>query len=289
MEDVVQDVNEVAEPSTETQEVVNEQATDQPEVKDIQEEQPQVEPSPTQNTDLYDERGVPWANVAHEYQRKYDSTQEKLSSMEETLNKIAETQSQSQQKYSIEDLEAFANNPDTDDANRAWAAKEISKLREQKIETLVNEKVSAIQQENQFNQQREKSLHDVQKLYPDAFVKDQSGNPVNWNAQNPLTQRIGYYMQNPAIANDPSGLLAAAKMAYADVAANSLAQGQKSQATMNNSFKKLQKQTLVEGGTPSNAQVLSAKDKAINASRSGTQKDAQLALGEIFRAKGVLP
>jgi len=58
----------------------------------------------------------------------------------------------------------------------------------------------------------------VAQAFPDMLLKDGLGNPMGWNAQNPIYQKANMYLaSNKNLQNDPEGFVAAVKMAAWDL------------------------------------------------------------------------
>jgi hypothetical protein len=90
------------------------------------------------------------------------------------------------------------------------------------------------------------------------------------------------------LVNHPRGLLAAAKMAYADTIMGQQMKTQVQTQQLKAEVKDLQKKTLIEGGSKQNIQPVPAHRQAIEKLRqTGSMKDAQAAVRELLRARGI--
>ena len=277
--EVQQDVNAVEPSATEqTPEVVS-----NPEVasQDI-ETTPQIETAPPaveQQVVDTDEMGVPWKNRAMEAQRK----QEKAEQQQQQILQKLETIGQPQQQYTTDELQEFAVTTDND-AHRNWALKEIRKQEKEENANIVRDELQKFRQAEQVEVTKKTALDTVMKRYPDAFSKDANGRIAGWNNNSALTQRIGQYMQNPEIANNPNGLLVAAALAHSDTSL-----GQKNQTNaLKAEVKTLQKQTLVESGINNDPAPKTTRQVAIEKSQSGAVKDSVAAMKELWKATGRL-
>lgn len=251
METPVQDVNTEAPSTSET--AVNEQTaeTTAPETtattettEQTQEVSQTTTPTAPFNAELYDERGVPWKNVAMEKARKYDETISNLPKL--VAEEIAKTsQTQQPKQYSIAELEQFAQaNPE----HRAWVEQEKSKVLEDNLSKKFEARIEATTQKQREEGVRSQTFNRVTTNFPDIAIKDQQGNFLGWNNTNPMTQAMGRYMSDPRLANDPVGLEIAAKLAYADTMMAKTPQTQKVIQSLKSQVKKAQAATFVEAG-----------------------------------------
>ena len=247
-------------------------------------EEAPTSPEPQLGQKEVDDLGVPWKNRYMESQKKLDKLSEQLNVLTE---KIDAPREQKQEKYSIEELEAFAEETDNS-AHKQWAKSEIRRLQKEEIRNEMKSVFSEHQAVQQKEKVRQEALHTVMSKYPDAFKKDGNGNPVGWNENSPLAQRIGAYMQDQEISNNPRGLLVAAALAFSDVAPTIAAQANAKAVQAKSEVKSLQKKTLTEGGgvssppqpkTPAN----SARERL---SQTGNIKDGAVAFKEILKSRG---
>jgi hypothetical protein len=120
--------------------------------------------------------------------------------------------------------------------------------------------------------------------YPDAFVKNQSGQIIGWNNNHPLTQGIGQLMQDKRFSDDPQGLVAASDIVYARYIRQQQPINQQKEAQLKAEVGNLQKRTMVEGSGKSSPQVTPAHRVAIDKlKQTGRVDDAKLALDAIIK------
>lgn len=231
-----------------------------------------------------DEMGVPWKNRYHESQRKLDKAIEQINAVSEKIDK---SQGQQRGEYSIEELEAFAETTDND-GHRAWAKGEIRKLQKEEVSKGIRNELNAWKAEQAAERVKSEALQTVMSRHPNAFRKNAQGQFVGWDSKSPLAQRIGYYMQDPEIKNNPRGLLVASAMAFQDIGTAVTNQAVKQTTQAKAEVKNLQKKTLTEGGgvssppqpkTPTSV----AKEKLAS---TGSTRDGAAAFKEILKSRG---
>jgi hypothetical protein len=245
-----------------------------------QESTPTVAPI---NADLYDERGVPWKNVAMEQRRKYEETQANLPKL--VAEEIAKTTQQQKPKYTIAELEQFAQ---TNPEHRAWVEQEKATLLKSEISQELEQRIEQTAKQAKDEAVRAQVFNKVLSTFPDIAIKDQQGNFMGWNNINPMTQLIGRYMSNPEIASRPDGLEIASKLAYADTMLSKTPQTQKTIQSMKSQVKKLQAQTFVEGGGRKPSEGVSPTKKHIErVASSGRSEDAAGVFREIHKQMGM--
>ena len=238
----------------------------------------------TQKEDV-DERGVPWKNVAMEWQRKFqENTNEET--LERVARRVLEEKKQPQQpEYSISQLELYklqnADNPQA----VAWAEEQKAELLGKRFEKIAEDKAKAVekkQTETVRRQQAETWVLNHPRLQ-ECFVPNQFGQKV-WNNMHPLTQMIGMNMNDPDLRNRPDALQIAAKLALADYMEMQQPQTQKKVKTLQQSLKKAQKQTFVEGDSTQRDAIKNktAYNKAFDAFRTTGSKES---LAEVLREK----
>lgn len=240
-------------------------------------------PAPAPTVSAVDEFGVPWQNRASEWRRKTEELVDKLPQMlDERLNAFSQ---QTQRKYTVEELEAFATQTDNP-AYSQWARSEIRKLDEEKMAGVIRSEIGKFQKEQTDTVKRQQANQYVAQMYPDAFLKNQAGQIVGWNNQHPLTQQIGLIMQDPRFANDPEGLMAASDIAWARLQRIQQPMAQQKIQQQKEEIKNLQRSTLVEGGTrtnvPSVPEYRSVIDKA---KKTGNLRDVAEALNAMAKAR----
>jgi hypothetical protein len=238
-----------------------------------------------------DERGVSYKNVAAEYKRKLEDVSNKMSSMESTLQAIHQGQQQEQKpQYTIADIEEYvASNRDS------LTPSQIGQLEQEKVRIMKEEIVESVRAENtRLNEQkrneqvRNQALTAVAQNFPQVFKTDSAGN-AQWDLSNPLTQRIAAYSKDPSIANRPDGVLLAAKLAYADMVPNGLAQAQTKVQAQQAEIGDLQRRTAIEGAGSGAAIPMSPRVAAINRVReTGERRDGRDALKQFMLDSGRL-
>jgi len=269
-----------------TQEVVNQEA--QP-TSEPQTTQPTTEtatpPAGQQTYDAVDEFGVPYKNRTFEWKRKYEETIDRLPNMIEEAVKgsIQQYGKPQEKKYTIAELESFAQQSPE---HRPWVEEQKSQLLREQLTNEFEQKIKAVETKKESEIRRQQSFNYVATTYPDVFVKNQTGQIMGINNQNPMAQQINFLMNDPRFANDPEGLMAAADIAYARLSRNQLTANQVKEQKLKAEVKHLQKQTMVEGGGNANVQAVPEFRKAIDkAKQSGSLKDTAAALAAIAKAK----
>lgn len=234
-----------------------------------------------------DERGVPWKNVAMEYKRKMSDLTSELSSLKTSLPtmlqeavKSISPQTAEKPKYSKEELIRFKNA--TEDATqRAWAEIELEKVKDLETKGELDRRLSEMESKRRFDQDQMNAYNQVRATFPLCFNPDGS-----WNLDHPLSQEIGkVYHSHPALSQNPTGLLAAAKMAFSDYVLQQQPQLAKQTKQLKRQIKTLQKQTLVEGsGTPTQAAPETSGDKLYkNFAKSGDIKSLTAFIKERYK------
>lgn len=196
-----------------------------------------------------DDFGVPWKNRAMEWQRKFQETTERLPTLiEETLAKHRE--SKPDREYTIAELEQYAiDNPQY----RPWVEEQKSSILQKKVAKIAEEKVKASEQERTNELKRQQAYQYVQSSYPDLFTKDAFGNNT-WNTSHPVVQQLGVLMQDPRLSKEPEGIMLAVDAAYGRYSRMQQSKVQSKVKGMQSAVKKLQKNTLIEGGGTNNVQ-----------------------------------
>lgn len=235
------------------------------------------------NSELYDERGIPWKNRALEFQRKFDETQTNLPKLiAEEVAKISQPQ---QKKYSIAELEQFAQaNPE----HRAWVEEEKAKVLKDSLSREFDQRIEATAKAQRDESVKRETFNHVLSRFPDLAIRDQQGNFLGWNNVNPMTQAVGKYMSSPDLAGRPDGLLVAAKLAYADIAMQKLPDTNKTIRTLKNQVRKAQAGTMLEGGGRKPGSENPVRKHIERFAASGNKADAVGAMKEIFKARGVI-
>jgi len=237
---------------------------------------PEVKPEP-----VHPDR--PEINYAMEAARKATEALE----IARQLREQQTTQQTQAPQYSRAQLRAFAES--TQDQNqKLWALEELDKVEKQERQKEMRELFEAHTQRTQGEVKRHQSTQFVAQNFPDCFVKDEAGNVLGWNNTSPLTQKIGQYMQDPRFANDPEGIVAAAKMAAFDLGISVKLQKKVSQTQAQ--LARAQKRTLIAGGGISVQQDGSAKQKQIVSLVDKYQKTGDKdAFKELAKLRGLIP
>ena len=207
MEEIQKGVEEVVTPTTnEGTEVVENVQVDNAQQEVVQ----QVEEVPEHNRTMETLR----KSGMFDKIKKAEETELKLNQVLEKLDSL-QTGNQTQ-KYSVEQLEKFVDETD-DDYNRSWAKGEIKKLAKEEQAGLVRGELEKFQKETRDNNVKQQTMSNVLARNPNLIVKDQFGNFMGWNNENPMLQRMNVYMNDPSIANRPDGMELAEKLAFADL------------------------------------------------------------------------
>jgi len=230
--------------------------------------------------DDIDEMGVPYKNRFHEYKRKYDTVEQKLTELNSKIEQVAQPQTK---QYSEAELKAFkSNNPEYE----VWADTELEKLGQQKRIKEFNSILDARDKEQNNKIVKQQTFTNVINQYPDIAIKDNAGNFLGFNNKSPMFQRLNAYMQNPEIVKNPRGLDVAAALAYRDVNLNNSQKAKQKMTKQKAEIKSLQKQTLVEGS--GKVAQPTASDAQARLRQSGSVQDGMDALGDVFKKQGVL-
>ena len=282
---VEQPVNDQVVEETTTENTGSQETTEQPQ-EEGQETTPTAEEQKTStpiNADLYDERGVPWKNVALEHRRKYEETQANLP--QRIAEEVARLSQPQEKKYSIGELEKFAQeNPE----HRPWAEEEKAKVLKESISKEWEAKSQAQNKAQQDEFVRKDTFTTVTTQFPDMVIKDQQGRFMSWNNSNPMTQAVSKYMASPDLSGRPDGLMIASKLAYADLAFQKTPQTAKTIKTMQSKLRKAQAQTFVEGGGK-RPQAVNPNAKAhARLKETGSRDDGAAIMRNVLKAQGMI-
>jgi len=274
-------------PAEATQEVVNQEAqpTSEPQATQPEQETAQTSPAGQQSYEAVDEFGVPYKNRTFEWKRKYEDTIEKLPNLiEEAVKSSVQQYGKPQEKkYTVAELEAFAQQSPE---HRPWVEEQKAQLLREQLTNEFEQKIRAVESKKESEIRKQQAFNYVATTYPEIFVKNQAGQVVGINNQNPMAQQINVLMNDPRFANDPEGLMAAADIAYARVSRSQMGINQMKEQKLKAEVKHLQKQTLVESGAKQNVQSVPEYRKAIDrAKQTGSLKDVQAALAAMAKAK----
>lgn len=224
----------------EAQEVVQEESTPSEE----QQEQA-AEPSTQEVKPEVDDR--PTANVAWEAKRKIDDLSPKVDRL---LDMVQQNQAQPQQpQYTKAQLRAYASEPTTTTEQRLWAYTELDKLEKSERQKEYESLVKTTSERNNAESRKAQAAQWVANTFPETVIKDQSGNVVGWNNGSQLLAKANEYMRaNQNLQNDPSGFMAAVKMAAFDMGV-AMGTDKKLNRTVGQLRKEQKKQLASSGGT----------------------------------------
>ena len=271
----VEDVNQTAESSAAEPEV----------------QQGQTEQAAQDTKDLVDEFGVPWKNRAMEWKRKTEELSTNIPSLiEQKLSEVLSkqnTQQAVQKEYSIAELEQIAIN---DPQYRPWVEEQKEAIRQKKYASQIDERLQRTERLRQEESRRANALQNVMREFPELFTKNASGQPVGWDNSNPLTVEVSKLMQDERLAKDPDGLLWAAHIAHSRVSRSVLPKVTQEIQKAKAKVKKLESKDMVQGGGRNSSEPV--KDNLRKAqerlAQTGSMQDAQAAMAEYFKKKGIL-
>jgi len=230
--------------------------------------------------------GRPDRNLFWETKRKVDDLYPVINEIKEKLTTFQAPEQKPQ--YTKAQLRAFAETA-TDPSHKTWAYEEIDKLekieRQQEMTRLFSDHTRRTQEE----MQRSKAGEFVMQNFPECVLKDETGKPMGWNSNHPLTRKIGEYMQNPDLARNPNGLVVAAKMAAYDLG---ISQSRKLQTKINQTTAQLrreQKKQLISGGGTPACQQEGSKTKVAKLAQEYQKTGDKTIFKELARARGLLP
>jgi hypothetical protein len=212
-----------------------------------------------------------WFEIQRKLENKLSETvEEKLT---QVLSKVQNNQV-AQPKYSIDELERFAEETDSD-GHRRWAKQEIRKLQQEEQAGLVRKELQTWQQQQQAQQLEQRSFQEVVTRHPDLVIKDSAGNILGWNQNSPLVQSMSRYLSDPRVSGQPDKFLIAEKFALADMYLAQRPKVQKEIASQKEEIKNLQKRTLVEAGNNQEGYIPSPEASAMERlTKTGSITDA---------------
>jgi hypothetical protein len=229
--------------SSQAEQVVNQEqvATDQQSAEQVEQESQETSTQEVK-TEVEIKPDRPEINYAMEAARKASEALE----IARQLQQQQQAPQPAQPQYSKAQLRAFAENT-ADAQQKIWALEEIDKMDKVERQAEIRQIFEGQQRKTQEDMARNQAANYVAQNFPECFIKDAHGNNVSWNANSPLAQRIGEYMKNPVLAQNPDGLMAAAKMAAFDlgVSLNKRLVGKINQTTAQ--LRKEQKKQLITG------------------------------------------
>lgn len=228
----------------------------------------------------------PEKNLFWETKRKVDDLYPLVNEIKEKLSTFQQP-SEHKQQYSKAQLRAFAESTQ-DTGQKTWAYEEIEKIDKLERQTEMKQLFESHTKRTQEEQARTQATQFVAQNFPECFVKDANGNNVGWNNSSPLVRRIGEYMQNKALASNPEGLIAAAKMAAFDlgVSMNRKLQNKVNQTTAQ--LRKEQKKQLI-AGVGSQGQQVEGKTKVNKLAEEYRKTGNKDVFKELAKARGLIP
>lgn len=279
----------VAESTPATETPAQEAAAVTPETTATQETNVPADEGKTQEVQAVepvDEQGVPWKNRAFEWQRKTQELTEKLPTIiQEELQKFKQSSEPTQKKYTVAELEAFAQqSPEY----RPWVEEQKAQLLQEKMIQTLETKFKANEEQTKAATVRQQSEAAVVRQFPNMFQKDAQGN-IGWNYNDPMTQRMAAYLQEPELKANPRGLEVAAKLAYADMAMAGVPVKVQTEQKLKTQVKSLEKKVMTEGaGRPVVPHGTPMKKSLERLAQTGNLTDAKDAVQEYFKAIGRL-
>lgn len=274
-EQAVEDVNQTADTSAV-----------EPEAQEGQQEQT------VQDTkDAVDEFGVPWKNRAMEWKRKTEELSTNIPSLiEQKLSEVLSkqtTQQTQQREYSIAELEQIAIN---DPQYRPWVEEQKESIRQKKLSSLVDERFQRTEKLRIEESRRSASLQNVMREFPELFTKNAQGLPTGWDNSNPMTIEVSKLMQDERLSKDPDGLLWAAHIAHSRLSRQVLPKVTQEIQKAKAKVKKLESKEMVQGGGRNSGEPVkdSFKKAQERLAQTGSMKDAESAMAEYFKKKGIL-
>lgn len=290
-------------PSQEPAAVAEEETPASPETEPVQQDpaeqaaEPQAAPQPAQpetiDPNLYDDRGVPWKNVAMEARRKLEEAPQII---RQTVDEVMKEHNKAKQpEYTIEQLEAFAiENPH----NRPWAEARKAEIIQRNLEKTLDTRLQEdkrVSREQTIRQESEAWVVNNPVL-KDCFVSDATGAKV-WNYANPLTQVMGRVLQeiDPAtgkkVQDHPAGLRIAAEIAYGRMMLTGGQATTKQVTQLKRDLRKVQKQTIIPsaGAAPQAQSPRSGVRKSLdNFVKTGSKQELRAATRSYLAASGII-
>lgn len=238
------------------------------------------------SAEAFDDKGVPYKNRYYEADRKLKELSENIPSIiREELSKANQPK---EQQYSIEELEQFRDSTENPQ-HKVWASSQIRKMEREQIASEFEKRISERETKREVELKKQEVFGEVQKNFPDLFVKDRGGNFVGWNNAHPMTREVANLMQDPRLKNDPDGLLVAAEIAHSRYTRlNPNKTGKVSQLKRENA--KLKAQTMPEGDVQSapNENRGELRKAIDNLKQTGSKTAATSAIRAYFKDKGLI-
>jgi len=233
-----------------------------------------------------DETGVSKYNRLKEAQRKQLKAEKEAEQLRTQQSQKQEPTNQP--TYTKEQLAQFYENTQ-DEGHKTWAANEYKRMEKKEIVDEVMSNVHKHEQAKNFKAGRDQAVSIVQQSYPEMFSKNKDGTFGDWNYKSPLFNKMRqYYFADPLISRHPSGLIASAKMAAADLGRGRIQQQYNQNQDLKKEIKSLQKGTLIEGAGKTDIRIGNPIRDSINRGRSGKVKDNSDAMKSILGRSGVI-
>jgi hypothetical protein len=192
-----------------------------------------------------------------------------------------------QPTYSKAQLRAFSEQA-TDTNQKVWALEEIDKLDKVERQAEIRQVFEGQQKRSQEDVQRTQSFQFAIQNFPEIAIKDTMGNFAGFNQNSPLYQKIDEYMRNPSLAQNPQGLMVAAKMAAFDLGVSMNRQLQSKVTQTTAALRKEQKKQLITGvGTQ--AQVEGAGSKVSKLAEQYRKTGDKEVFKQLAKARGLIP
>jgi hypothetical protein len=224
-----------------------------------------------------------WKNRSYELERKLGNlTSELPKIIEDTLTKTTQKKEEKPQ-YTVAQLEAYAlEHPE----HRPWVEEQKAELLEKRFEEKLKTEEVRRQNEQIKNQAIQTVMSDGR--YSDMFTVLPTGQKV-FNPASEMTQRMQAYLADPRVNSNPDAFLIAAKLARADYVDSAVARKEQNLSNLKRQNAQLKAKTMVEGsGSNNTLPVRSNYDIAKeNLAKTGSRKDAQSAVEEYFRLRGL--
>jgi hypothetical protein len=268
-------------------------AEEQEQVESEESPESQSESQSSAPTEVKDEGMVkddrPIQNVAWEAKRKIDELYTTLPEMIRTTIQEHLGKSQETPQYTKAQLQAYIQSGNANDQQRIWALEEIDKIdkveRRKEMEELFNGFTAKTQKEIKAKE----STQYIVNTFPECFRRDGSGNIIDWDNSNPLTQKIGEYMRQPEFRDHPQGLVAAAKMAAFDLGYSMSKKLQNKVAQTTAQLKREQKKTLISSGGTTVNQDENRKTRVQKLADTYRKTGDKEIFKQLAKARGLIP
>ena len=240
----VKDVTPDSSAGTQKEEVVKPDSETTPELEP--QETPEAETStPEVKEELPKDR--PIENVAWETKRKLDEIYPLINELRDVIPNLKNIKPHEEPVKPTKEQLIYWKSLTQGPNELARIDIELEKTRDREMRDLIESTQKRASEQTMGEVKRQNSVAWVGQILPQCFTTDPMGNK-QWDTNNSLTQRIFQYMQNPAIRNDPEGVMAAAKMAAFDMGVSMNLQN-KVNRTIGQLRKEQKKQLASAGGT----------------------------------------